>query len=158
MAIESVKVGMPAAFPDTLEGLVEFKRRSIEYLEYLREVNSRPDATRVVPDIEGWSCYIGTTRTTILKYSKCRSEEWQEFIDIMKNSIAAAKKQLAFTCKIPPVIAAMDLTNNHDYVNSNEFHLVPEEKILKESTISREEIAARYVAFKDKPEELDLEN
>lgn len=161
MAIESVKAGRPAAFPDTLEGLVEFKRRSIEYLEYLREVNSRPDATRVVPDIEGWSCYIGTTRTTILKYSKSRGEEWQEFIDIMKNSIAATKKQLAFTCKIPPVIAAMDLTNNHDYVNSNEFHLVPEDKVLKESVLSREEIRARYQEideFKDEPERLNLED
>ncbi len=52
----------------------------------------------------------------------------------------------------------MDLTNNHDYVNSNEFHLVPEEKILKEPAMSREEIAARFQAFKEKPEPLELED
>lgn len=155
MAIESVKMGRPAAFPNTAQGLEDFKYRSVEYLEYLREINSRPDATRVIPDIEGWSCYIGTTRATILTYSKTRDQEWQDFIGIMKNSIAAAKKQLAFTCKIPPVIAAMDLTNNHDYVNSNEFHLVPEAKEEKRHA-SKAEIAARHAGAEfPKPPDLD---
>ena len=63
------------------------------------------------------------TRRTILTYEKQRGENWRNFIEQVKNAIAACKKELAFHQQIPPVVAMFDLTNNHSYVNTSEFKI-----------------------------------
>lgn len=127
MSICSLKAHRQPCFPDTAAGLEEFKRLSLEYLEYVRTVNHDPDCeNRLIPDVESWATYIGTTRATIFNYEKFRSDEWKLFIQQFKGIITAAKKQLAFRQKIPVVLAVFDLTNNSDYVNSSEFKLMPE--------------------------------
>jgi len=156
--LETLKACRPAAYEDSIEGLEAFKQSTISYLEYVQQTNESGLEKKVMVDIESWACFLGITRATIATYERTRGEYWQQFIAVVKNGIAAAKKEAAFHGQLQPMIAVFDLANNHHYKNTNEFHLVPEEKILKESTISREEIAARYAAFKDKPEELNLEN
>lgn len=127
MSIRSVKLGRPAAFPDTQQGLNDFKEASISYLEHIREVNNNPDNdNKLIPDVEGWATFLGTTRKTILMYQKTRDDGWKEFIELIKGSITACKKQLAYRQKIPTVLAIFDLCNNSDYINSSEFKLVPE--------------------------------
>lgn len=127
MSIRSIKLGRPAKFPDTEQGLQDFKEASIDYLQYVRETNNSPEnENHLVPDIESWATFLGTTRKTIAEYERNRSSEWQEFIGLIKGSITACKKQLAFRQKIPTVLALFDLTNNSGYVNSSEFRLQAE--------------------------------
>lgn len=122
MSIESIRLGRPAKFAES--ELEDFKEASIAYLEYVRETNNNSENEHnLIPDIESWATFLGTTRMTILTYEKSRNEDWQEFIALMKGAITAAKKQLAFRQKIPTVLALFDLTNNSGYVNSSEFKL-----------------------------------
>ena len=127
MSIKSIKLGRPAKFADDMQGLEDFKQASIEYLEYVRRTNNdEANEHNLIPDVESWATYIGTTRATILTYEKTRNEEWQDFIALVKGAITACKKQLAFRQKIPTVLALFDLTNNSGYVNSSEFKLKPD--------------------------------
>lgn len=129
MAIESIKSrgGRPAEYPQTEQGLQTFRDKTIEYLQYVNEVNSQNDFEKgIIPDIESWATFLGITRQTIFNYEQ-RGGEWLQTIQQFKNAIATIKKQLAMTYKIPPMVFVFDATNNHGYVNSNEFHLIPEQ-------------------------------
>ena len=143
MSIRSIKMGRPARFPDTEQGLEDFKMASVNYLEYIRETNNNPDNEHnLIPDIESWATYLGTTRMTILTYEKSRGEDWKEFIALVKGAITAMKKQLAFRQKIPTLLAVFDLTNNSGYVNTSEFKLqtdvfAPERKALTASELPK---------------------
>jgi hypothetical protein len=133
MSIKSIKMGRPTKFSEDAQGLNDFKQASIDYLEYVRKVNDNPEnENRLIPDIESWATFLGTTRATILTYEKQRGEEWREFIALIKGAITAAKKQLAFRQKIPTVLALFDLTNNSGYVNSNQFTLTTEQDERRE--------------------------
>lgn len=43
MSIRSIKLGRPAKFEDSADGLEDFKQSSISYLEFVRETNNNPD-------------------------------------------------------------------------------------------------------------------
>lgn len=75
---------------------------------------------------------------------KTRSEKWADLIDQMKNGISACKKQLALNGQISPVMAIFDLTNNHDYVNSNEFKINKTDDVEKRQALSVTEIKEKY--------------
>ena len=126
MSIQSIKLGRPAKFPETDQGLEDFKQASIDYLEYVRKTNNdESNEHHLIPDIESWATFLGTNRMTILNYEKSRGDDWKDFIALVKGAITAVKKQLAFRQKIPTVLALFDLTNNSGYVNSSEFKLTP---------------------------------
>lgn len=142
VSIKSIKLGRPPKFEDSAAGLQDFKEASIAYLEFVRENNNNPDnENKIIPDIENWATFMGTTRKTICEYERWRGEEWQEFIGLMKGCIVSCKKQLAFRQKIPTVLAIFDLTNNAGYVNASEFKLVPEaeqpKKALSDDALPR---------------------
>lgn len=145
IGIESLKRdrGRIAVYPDDEQGLNDFISKSLEYLQHIRAVNADSSMERVVfPDIESWCAFIGVTRTTIFNYYHSRGDEWKEGIDKIRTIIASAKKQLAFSFKVPPVIAMFDLANNHGYINSSEFKITPVEVKKKEETASIEEMTA----------------
>lgn len=125
MCIEqsTARMGRPAEYENSKQGLDRFINKTIDYFEYVNSINTNPDLDRkLIPDIESWAMYLGVTRVTIWSYEK-RGNEWRTTIDYYKNAIAAVKKQLALSYKIPPMVVAFDFTNNHGYVNSNEFKL-----------------------------------
>ena len=125
MAIEvsAARMGRPAEYPATAAGLENFIHKTIDYLEHVNAINANPDLeSKLIPDIENWAMYLGITRQTVWVYEQ-RGGDWGACISYYKNCIAAVKKQLAMNYKIPPVVALFDLTNNHAYVNSNEFKL-----------------------------------
>lgn len=141
LSVASIKLGRPAKFEDTPEGLEDFKQASIAYLEHIREINNNPENEhKLIPDIESWATWLGTTRQTVLTYEKQRSEDWKEFIALMKGSITACKKQLAFRMKIPTVLAIFDLVNNSGYVNASEFKLEPGEQLFYRRVLTAEEL------------------
>lgn len=140
MTIDSLKQGRPPAYPNTEQGLEDFKQTTINYFQFVKETNANPDIEKMlVPDIEALCTFLGITRATLLTYEKQRDSSWQDFIKQTKNAIAACKKELAFHQQIPPVIAMFDLTNNHSYVNSSEFRIEPIDNKAQEKQFSLEE-------------------
>lgn len=122
--LETVKAGRPPAYPETEQGLEEFKQNTVAYINHVQTINSGDDdSKKVIVDIESWACYLGTTRATIATYERTRSEDWKQFIAVVKNGIAAVKKEAAFHGQMQPMIAVFDLANNHSYKNTNEFKL-----------------------------------
>lgn len=122
--LTTVKAGRPAEYPEDEHGLERFKKTTIEYLEHVQEINSGDDVSKkVIPDIESWACYLGITRATLATYARTRGEDWKQFIAVVKNGIAAVKKEAAFHGQLQPMIAVFDMANNHDYKNTNEFKL-----------------------------------
>lgn len=136
MAIdESVKrMGRPAVYPPDNQGLDNFVQKSIDYFEHVNAVNSNPDIQdKIIPDVESYAIFLGITRKTLLMYQR-RGGIWDEVISQFKEVIVAAKKQLAFTYRIPPIFAVFDLVNNGDYYNTNEFKPVPVEIETRKNT------------------------
>lgn len=104
-------------------GLKAFTTKSLEYLEYVKQVNEDPEVEhKLIADVEGWCVYCGITRTTIASYSR-RDGDWQRFIELFREAIASFKKQAALSYRTPQMIAVFDLANNHNYKNTSEFKL-----------------------------------
>lgn len=110
-------------FENSPEGLRKFQELSLEYLNYVHDVNAVGSGKTLVPDIESWAAYCGISRQAINKYEHGRGSDWKEFVSYMKNVICAFKKQLTFGGQIPQVVAIFDLVNNHSYVNASEFKI-----------------------------------
>lgn len=143
MGIQSLKRGVQK-YPNTPEGLELLKQRTNDYFDYIVTANSRPNVEqRVYPDIEGLALFLGTTRKSLLDYSK-RSPEWESAINLAKTVIFTAKKQLADNYKIPPVLQIFDACNNFGYINSSEYHLIPEQQTEAKPTETPEAISAKY--------------
>ena len=95
MGIEALKTynpHKPPKYENTPEGLDLFKNRTMDYLQYIDEVNSSEDMNKkVVLDIEGWCTYLQITRTTLHAYYHDRGNEWKDFINYFKTIITAYK-------------------------------------------------------------------
>jgi hypothetical protein len=145
------KAGRLSSFPDNQEGMEAFVLATQRYFQYIADAN-KENEEKLIPDIEGWCIFLGITKQTVLNYAK-RSQDWADMIEYIKESILAAKKQLAFRFKIPPVVYLNDVSNNHDYLNTNEFKLVTSNK-NNEMTPTRTaaEIAERHKAVLELPE------
>lgn len=124
LGIQSLKKG-GAKYPNTPEGLEMLKQGIIGYFQYIHDTNERLEDKPVYPDIEGLCVYLRTNRQNLFNY-EARGGEWAEVIGNAKGAIAAIKKQLGSTFKIPPILQIFDLTNNAGYVNSGEFRLKQE--------------------------------
>lgn len=153
--IGNKQVGRRAIYENTQNGLNNFLEATKKYFEYIKDVNS-VNEEKLIPDIEGWCVFLGITRQSALNYAK-RGDEWKEAIEYIKDCILSAKKQLAFRFKIPPVVFLNDISNNHGYLNTNEFKITTGNTYEKLPQLSREEIAARYAAFSKPPDILDLD-
>ena len=140
------RLGRPANYPNDAAGLNNFIKKSIEFFEYVNQVNEDPDAEkRLIPDIEAWAVYMGVCRQTIFQYER-RGGDWETTIAYFKNAIAAVKKQLAFHYKIPPMVSIFDLANNHGYVNTSEYKLTtPANEIRTTQTLENEIRAAGLI-------------
>lgn len=128
-SIRAFKQGI-VAYEDSQEGLERFRKDSENYLTYVQATNESAAKNNAggggaIPDVEAWAAHLGITRMTISRYER-RGGDWETTIANMKGIITACKKQLAFTGKMPPVLAIFDLTNNSDYVNASEFRLSAE--------------------------------
>jgi len=148
-----------AKYQDNEDGYNQFIENSRSYLEYVQDVNRNPDIDKkLIVDIEGWCVWCGITRETLRAY-KNRGGAWQTFIDYFKEIIVMCKKQLAFTYKIPPMIATFDLVNNHGYRNTNEFRIADERTIDNTPKLTKEELIYKSMQLPDNDyteEELEI--
>lgn len=144
-SLEQNRKGRPAAYPMTEAGLQRFKDDTISYFQHVQEVNQNSDLEKkLIPDIESWAVFCGVTRQTIYGYEQ-RGGQWTDFIKLTKEAILSAKKQLAMTFRIPPIIAIFDLTNNHNYINTNKIELVADEKTAEVERVENAVDAAGLV-------------
>ena len=139
-------------YPNDENGYEAFRLNSISYLEYVQQVNASGNLKKqIIPDIEGWTNYIGITKDKLRYMRKSRSEKWTNLIDQMKNGISACKKQLALNGQISPVMAIFDLTNNHGYVNSNEFKISKSDDVEQRPALTPTEIKEKYGSSGEMP-------
>ena len=74
--------------------------------------------TGEVPDVEGLAEFLGTTRDELFRLREHRV--YGPAIERAFNSMAKAKKQLAFSGKLPAAVLSFDLKNNHGYKDKPE--------------------------------------
>lgn len=91
-----------------------FLKAAQDYFDYLADCVE--DKVFLIPDIEGFCVFIGIDRLTLGEWERKRGQTWSYAIQNIKNQIAAVKKQLALTGKIPPMVFAIDFNNNHGYI------------------------------------------
>lgn len=96
------------------ENIQDFIQVSQDYFNYLADCVE--DQVFLIPDIEGFCVFAGIDRNTFNRWETNRGATWGDAIQTIKNQIAAVKKQLALTGKIPPMVFAIDFNNNHGYV------------------------------------------
>ena len=121
--VSTQRMGRPAEYPHTPQGLDKFINKTIDYFEYINTVNANPELeTKLIPDVESWSVFLGITRVTLWSYQN-RGGEWKDTIEYYKTIITATKKQLAFNYRIPPVVFVFDACNNSGYANTSEFKI-----------------------------------
>lgn len=149
--------GRPSEYPNTEEGLETFRNKTIEFFEYVNQVNQNTELNRkLIADVETWCLYLGISRQTLSNYYH-RGAKWSECIDLIKNAILCGKKQLALNYKIPPMIFVFDCCNNHGYLNTAEFHLTQEPAQNKEEPLPDiDDIIRRYSPVFDDNEPVDL--
>ncbi len=154
LAVTSLKThgGHIAKYEFSQEGLEQFVQKSAEFFEFCNEVNATLEPNqRLIPDIESWCCFMGITRTTLLKYTQ-RNQQWCEAIEMIKEGIAMAKKQLGMRNKIPQMVLVFDLANNHNYKNTSEFHLSAEQpEATKPPQITESQLAEIATAEPELP-------
>lgn len=102
--------------PRKLETVEEFREVAERYINYIKE--RALDGVRLVPDIEGFCAFAGISRETLNNWETARPGAYSDTIKRLKTSIAAFKKQLAFAGKIPPIVFATDMNNNHGYTQA----------------------------------------
>lgn len=125
LCIDSMKThnGRPATYPNTEQGLADFRNMSMKYLEHVRNVNGNDDMEKqLILDYESWAVFCGVCRQTVWQYEK-RGGEWSTFIRYMREVITSVKKQLMMTYRIPAVVGIFDLTNNAQYANTSKFEV-----------------------------------
>jgi hypothetical protein len=94
----------------------EFTEVAEKYILYIKD--RAAEGVRLVPDVEGFCSFAGISRETLNNWETARPGAYSDTIKRLKTSIAAFKKQLAFAGKIPPIVFATDMNNNHGYTQA----------------------------------------
>lgn len=157
--------GNISKYPQTEEGLRSFKDGIADFFRYIdrknSELNGIEGASRLVPDIEGMCSYLHISKQTFYNY-KARGGEWKDVADMALITIAAVKKQLSFSYKIPPMLAVFDLCNNHNYLNTSQFIIKAENSAEQQEEKIIDQLEANNLVWDEKtgeyiPKGSDLE-
>lgn len=87
-----------------------------EYFENILETNK--GGVTIIPDIEDFCTFANISRSKFIGYRRSDDINMAEVANNIATVIASIKKQNAFAGLINPVSFAMDMNNNHDYVQS----------------------------------------
>lgn len=129
--------------PPTFETVEQLQSAIMSYFEYIKLANE--DDTRelkLIPDIEGLAAHIGVTRDTLNRWENDNYNNFSDTIKSAKNAIAAYKKQLGLHGKIPPLVLAMDMNNNHGYTQKQEVVVTPNSPLAVDTNPI--DIASKY--------------
>lgn len=87
-----------------------------EYFQNILESNE--NGITIIPDIEDFCLFANISRLVFLGYRKSDDVEMADVANYIATAIAGCKKQNAYAGLINPIAFAMDMNNNHDYVQS----------------------------------------
>lgn len=87
-----------------------------EYFENIVEANE--NGVTIIPDIEDFCTFAHISRVTFMKYRRSDDADMADLANNISTAIASCKKQNAYGGLINPIAFAMDMNNNHDYVQS----------------------------------------
>ena len=147
--IEKRGPGQPKKLP-RVEDFIDAVERYINYIKDRAE-----EGVRLIPDIEGFCGFVGISRDSLNDWERSRPGEYSDTIKRFKTNIAAYKKQLAFSGKIPPIVFATDFNNNHGYVQQQTLEIQAPKKL--DTLPSKDEIVKK-LPFDEKIEEIDAED
>lgn len=114
---EGVRVRHPGGRPRKIETVEELREGIERYIDYIQ--TQAAAGVALIPDVEGLALFLGISRSTLFEWQRARPGEFSDTIKSTLNAIAAYKKQLALTGKIPPIVFATDFNNNHGYIQQH---------------------------------------
>lgn len=159
MGLETIKgvklrKGQEPKYSPDEEGLNSFLERCEAYFTRIAEINGSIESKHgVVADIEGLTNFLGVTRRTLRRYRE-RSEAWAYAVDMVEQTILSCKKQMLLTGQVPTVAAIFDLTNNHGYLSTSEFHRTDEALSIVEDAGQRAKRLADKYRISNIPDKL----
>lgn len=127
--------------PPVFESVRDLQNAIINYWNYLDKANA--EEIRLIPDVEGLCSFLGITRNTLIDWENNNYRGFGDTIKIVKNDIASCKKQLGEQNKIPALVLAMDMNNNHGYTQKQEMIITPNQPLGEAE--SNPQLAEKYV-------------
>lgn len=115
--------------------------KAYEYFENI--MNANEEGVTIIPDIEDFCVYAHISRPIFLKYRRSDDVEMAEVANNIATAIASCKKQNAYAGLINPIAFAMDMNNNHDYVQSRTETTINSNISLQQVETNIQEIASR---------------
>ena len=112
-----------------------------EYFENI--VTANKEGVTIVPDIEDFCVFAHISRPVFLKYRRSDDAEMAEVANNIATAIASCKKQNAYAGLINPISFAMDMNNNHDYVQSKTETTINSNISLQQVETNIQDIASR---------------
>lgn len=132
----------------------ELENRIDEYFKFCQRTGNRPG-------VESLCFSLHISRTTLFNWNAgigC-SEHRKELINRAKGFIAAFMEQAMTRGKISPPSGIFLMKNWLNYKDTVSFENVADlNGSVGQNNLTREEIAARFQAFKEEPESLQLED
>jgi len=112
-----------------------------EYFENIVDANK--EGVTIIPDIEDFCVFAHISRDMFMKYRRSDDAEMAGVANNIATAIASCKKQNAYAGLINPISFAMDMNNNHDYVQSKTEATINSNFSLKQIETNVEDIASR---------------
>lgn len=112
-----------------------------EYFSNIMEANE--NGVTIIPDIEDFCVFAHISRPVFLKYRRSDDSEMAEVANNIATAIASCKKQNAYAGLINPISFAMDMNNNHDYVQSRTETTINSNISLSQVETNIQDIASR---------------
>lgn len=139
--IEQYNPGRKPTYENSPQGLQAFKDKTVDYFKHIQFVNADDSIDKkLIVDIESWACFLGITRKTLSLYHNQRGKDWADFIDYVKENILTVKKEMGLNYRIPPMVYAFDLANNHGYFNTSEYKVTVESETQSIEAKQRQEL------------------
>lgn len=112
--------------------------------EYFANImDSNENGVTIIPDIEDFCVFAHISRPVFLKYRRSDDSEMAEVANNIATAIASCKKQNAYAGLINPISFAMDMNNNHDYVQSKTETTINSNISLSQVETNIQDIASR---------------
>ena len=122
----------------TAQGLFD---KAQEYFNNIMDANK--EGVTIIPDIEDFCVFAHISRAVFLKYRRSDDAEMAEVSNNIATAIASCKKQNAYAGLINPISFAMDMNNNHDYVQSKTETTINSKVSLQQVETNIQDIANR---------------
>ena len=110
---------------------------------FMNIVEANENEVTIIPDVEDFCVFANISRPTFLKYRRSDDPDMAEVANNIATAIASCKKQNAYAGLINPISFAMDMNNNHDYVQSKTETTINSNISLQQVEANIQDIASR---------------